>query len=135
MKAGTKLTLLAGLVLALGLACGDTPATDAPATDTPATDAPATDGAEAPVGKAKSKAGKRRAAECPEGVVAAPSWPGEYPGPIVDVTKAVKVKASAEPCGQATLDCELPAGLYHPWSDTDGDTDYVTVRSIERWKA
>jgi hypothetical protein len=130
------------LVLGFGLACTGTaevPTADLPAgtpAEVPAAEAPA---AEAPAagkakrGKGKGKRGKLTPAECPEGIVAAPSWPGEYPGPVVDVVRPVRVEALGAPCGRPLPECEVPAGLYHPWSELEAE--YVTVRALERYKA
>ena len=80
-------------------------------------------------GKRKAKAG----GGCPEGVVVNPGWEGEYPGPVVDVTKAATVSARAEPCQRAAAQqCTVPAGLYHPWSEVEAA--YRTVRGVDRYE-
>jgi hypothetical protein len=125
------------LALGFGLACTGTAEvpTETPEVQPPAPEpAPAAEPAgKAKRGKGKGKIGKVAPGECPEGIVAAPSWPGEYPGPVVDVVKPVKVAAFGAPCGKPLLDCEVPKGLYHPWSELEAE--YVTVRALERYKA
>lgn len=128
------------VLVALGLACTGGAASSAevpppvPSAAVPSAEAPA------PAGGAKAgKHGKRGrggsrpdAAGCPEGVVAAPSWPGEWPSPVVDVVKPVTVQVRAEPCSRPSFDCEVPVGIYHPWSHGEGE--YVTVRAIVRYE-
>lgn len=143
----SKLTLSAALLtIASLLAC--TSATE-PSEPTAVDAAPpaATDGGalgEPTAGKAKGrkgkagkggKGGKRPPAAsgaCPEGVIASPSWPGEWPSPVVDVTKPVAVSVRTEPCGKATLTCTVPVGIYHPWSKIE--SEYLTVRGIDRYE-
>lgn len=72
--------------------------------------------------------------ECPEGVIAAPGWPGEYPEPIAHVTEALQVPSRSHPCGPSTGTCELAPGLLHPWNGASDQT-FVTVRAVERWHA
>lgn len=121
---------VAAMGLALGAACAGAGVAEVPP-PAPTVEAPAP---AAPVHKA-GKAGKRGkpadATGCPEGVIAAPGWPGEWPSPVVDVVKAVTLKVRAEPCSRPSLDCEVPAGIYHPWSDIVAE--YVTVRSIDKY--
>jgi hypothetical protein len=128
---------VAATVLVVGAACtgglGEVPTVPEPAAEAPTAPAPPDKPGKAHKGGKGAKGGKRPdAAGCPEGVVAAPSWPGEYPGPVVDVVKAVSVQVRAEPCSRPSFDCSVPAGLYHPWSEVP--SDYVTVRSITKWK-
>lgn len=126
----------ASITLVSLLACTSTADTEIPA-PTPVVTAPETP---PPPGGRKGKAGKHgkrgkatpgASKECPQGVVASPSWPGEYPGPVVDVVSPVEVKARPAPCATATLSCTLPKGIYHPWSEVA--SDYLTVRSVDQY--
>ncbi len=80
---------------------------------------------------APSAAGSPGTALCGEGVEAAPTWQGEYPMPVVDVQRAVSLPYRAEPCGPIVGQCEVPAGLYHPWA---GGTGFSTIRHIARYR-
>ena len=72
---------------------------------------------------------------CPDGVVAADGWPGEYPSPVVQVTETLEVPVRAHPCApEPTEVCVIDAGLYHPWVK-DEATNYVTVRPVGRFRA
>ncbi len=109
------------------------------ASDEPEPEGPAAPAAEdhlggaspTPVGVTFDEAGS---ATCPEGVIAAPGWPGEYPTPVVDLMEPIRVKGRTHPCAEsATVACEVPPGLYHPWA---GDAqDFVTVRAVQRFEA
>ena len=130
---------VAGAVVALGLACtGGTSSAEIPTPAAPSAAVPAAEAekpADARAGKAgkRSRSGKRpSAAGCPADVVAAPSWPGEWPSPVVDVVKPVTVQVRAEPCARPSFDCEVPAGIWHPWSEVE--SEYVTVRAIVRYE-
>jgi hypothetical protein len=133
----TRLLGMSLVALGFGLACTgtaevptETPAVEAPAPEAAPEAAPAGKGKR---GKGKGKVGKVAPGECPEGQVAAPSWPGEYPGPVVDVVKPFKAQALGAPCGKALPECEVQPGLYHPWSEVEAE--YVTVRGLDRYKA
>lgn len=113
--------------------CGSTE-TVAPPAPAPAPAAVAPEPvAKAKKGKGKNKARGRARGACPQGVVTNLGWEGEYPSPVVEVTKPVSLKASADPCADPTMDCAVPAGLYHPWSQVE--VDYATVRSVEKYRA
>jgi hypothetical protein len=133
------------LILMALIGCGSsTPETPEPGAEAPEEGAPAK-GAKGKKGKKgkgrKGKAGggkpapeKPGAVTCPEGVVVNASWEGEYPDPIAHVTEAVTMMGRREPCQRrAGIECVVPAGLYHPWSDGDHDADYKTVRSVDRY--
>ena len=71
-------------------ACGGLGLPDAPV-DLPATipEIPVTPGIEV----TPDVAAEPVAAPCPEDVVVYPTWEGEWPGPVVNVTAAVAVRA------------------------------------------
>lgn len=72
------------------------------------------------------------AARCGPDIAQIAFWQGEYPGPIVDVRRPVTVPTRADPCdAEATRTCELPVGVYHPWSRGEA---FVTLRPRERFR-
>ncbi len=112
-------------ILGSSLACGSGDAPDVAAppmvTTPPAATTPA----------ATTPAATNR---CPEGLVFTGTWQGEYPGPPVDVKSPVTVPARAEACdGAATLQCTVPTGLYHPWSQDPAE--FGTIRPVETYRA
>lgn len=71
-------------------------------------------------------------ATCPDGVITAAGWSGEYPGPIAHVTQPIEVRALAHPCANTeTVRCSLEPGILHPWAGNPDHT-FVTVRAIQR---
>lgn len=46
-------------------------------------------------------------------------WSGEYPEPVIDVTKEMTFKNAISTLKNLTpkIECTIPAGLYHPWSN------------------
>ena len=73
------------------------------------------------------------AARCPEGSHVFMFWQGEYPQPVVSVTREVELKGRADPCDEtATASCRVPTWLYHPW--TEGGLGYATIRGIDRYR-
>ena len=54
--------------------------------------------------------------ECTDGRVVYPFWPGEYPAPILQINAPVTLKVTNSICNPPSFDCEVPPGLYHPWS-------------------
>lgn len=98
-------------------------AEDAASVSSPASE-PSSPAAEAPAEEAHP---------CPDDVVVSAGWPGEWPGPVVHVASAVELKAFRHPCDPVpTVDCTVPAGVYHPWADTTPDCR--TVRAVERFE-
>ena len=71
---------------------------------------------------------------CPDGIIVADGWSGEYPGPVVNVTRAMTVRARNHPCDPApTRSCQIAAGLIHPWVE-GADAEFVTVRAVEPFR-
>jgi len=73
------------------------------------------------------------APRCPEGVHAAPLWQGEYPGPVVNVTKEFTTPARAAACdGEPKGPCTVAVGIYHPWANTAAR--FATLRPIDKFR-
>lgn len=81
------------------------------------------------------EAGDGEAAErCPDGSSVFMNWEGEYPGPVVSVTREVQLTGRGEPCQEeAALACSVPTGLYHPWGDRGAG--FATIRGVDRYRA
>ena len=48
-------------------------------------------------------------------------WPGEYPGPVINVPSKMTVKAYASVRDFGLpIDCAIKPGIYHAWSQTPG---------------
>ena len=120
---------LAALSVAIHVACTDELPTAEVLPQSPVVDQPAAPGTP---GKAGELGERPDVTGCPDRIIAAPSWPGEWPGPVIDVEKPVTVQARAEPCSSTSFDCTVPAGIYHPWSDIEAK--YVTVRALDQWR-
>jgi len=74
------------------------------------------------------------AARCPDGSSVFMNWEGEYPGPVVSVTREVQLMGRGEPCQEeASISCAVPSGLYHPWGDKGAG--FATVRGVDRYRA
>jgi len=72
---------------------------------------------------------------CPEGTHVSQGWPGEYPDPVLQVNAPTEVDARADVCDDsANLDCTVPPGLYHPWSDY-AVAAYKTVSPVQVYVA
>lgn len=124
------------MLLLLALACATTPA--APATPTvPAAPGPAPVAAPTPTETPAPAAlplqpGDKEAgftARCADGQVVVPFWQGEYPSPVVQVGAGVRARVATDPCGKATRDCDLAAGLYHPWAAAGAGPEGVGFRT------
>ena len=59
-------------------------------------------------------------------------WQGEYPSPVIDVTRPAPAPARKEPCGPIVGSCTLQPGLYHPWADRA--LAFATVRPALRYR-
>ncbi|MFT5680014.1 MAG: hypothetical protein ACI8RZ_000919 [Myxococcota bacterium] len=69
---------------------------------------------------------------CQNGMEAAETWQGEYPGPVVHVMETARLPSRFEPCGVIQGECTVPAGLYHPWAT--GALGFATVRPILKYR-
>ncbi len=56
-------------------------------------------------------------ARCSDGHVVFGLWQGEYPSPVVQLDKSVRVDVSDSPCAGPARACMVKAGLLHPWAD------------------
>ena len=61
--------------------------------------------------------GFRGTQTCSVDGIVMPTWPGEYPYPVVDVTSETELSGLEDLCVQDVVPF-LASGLYHPWSQT-----------------
>lgn len=64
-------------------------------------------------------------------------WSGEYPGPVIDVTRktTIQAHASVRKLGK-TQSCTVKEGLYHPWSqDSTSLINYYTLVDLTIYEA
>ena len=72
---------------------------------------------------------------CPAGTLAYDGWSGEYPGPILQVNSPITVPGLSIVCDEKpSLNCTVPAGLYHPWSEVSR-AEFKTVGVVRRYMA
>ena len=101
------------------LAC-DGPPAEAPSPETPPTEAspgdgPAAGGPPANQGNGSPKTDASGNPICPDGRTVFRFWPGEYPDPVLQVNSPVTLKVATDPCAAPSRECQVSAGLYHPW--------------------
>jgi hypothetical protein len=72
---------------------------------------------------------------CPDNATLSEFWPGEYPGPVVQVNKKLTVEALKQPCGTKTLTCTVDKGLYHPWSEAQkgSKVSYFSLQPVSSY--
>lgn len=83
-----------------------------------------------PVGADRTSSSSDR---CPDGVEVRNFWVGEYPEPVIHVSRTVTVAARVTPCDRdPTRTCTVSSGVYHPWSR--GPARFATIGAIERFR-
>lgn len=62
------------------------------------------------------------------------TWLGEYPGPVIDVTRKVTVRSYQDILNlKGRKKCTIQKGIYHPWSTDAGST--IGFLSIVGWNS
>jgi hypothetical protein len=82
-----------------------------------------------------ARTGTPAPATCGPDLYVQPTWPGEYPGPVVQALATVTLPARLDPCEPApTARCTLPPGLYHPWANQPGQ-EFRTLSPMRHHRA
>jgi len=70
---------------------------------------------------------------CHDNGLLMPTWPGEYPYPAVNLSENTELQGVIDICKMTQSEsCMVPAGLYHPWAESDSQYASIVPAAIYR---